>query len=93
LRKPINFAVDGYFQSLTPGGADWIGAMYNQNGLYDAITGDPYSGPGSFYATRISSYQGWIDTIAAVPEPTTMIAGALLLLPFGLSTMRRMRKA
>jgi type VI secretion system secreted protein VgrG len=27
-----------------------------------------------------------------VPEPTTMIAGALLLLPFGASTLRRMRK-
>ena len=27
-----------------------------------------------------------------VPEPTTMRAGALLLLPFGLSTFRRMRK-
>lgn len=28
----------------------------------------------------------------AVPEPTTMIAGALLLLPFGASTLRFMRK-
>jgi len=29
---------------------------------------------------------------AAVPEPTTMIAGALLLLPFGASTLRILRK-
>ncbi len=29
---------------------------------------------------------------AAVPEPTTMIAGALLLLPFGASTLRMLRK-
>jgi hypothetical protein len=29
----------------------------------------------------------------AVPEPTTMIAGALLLLPFGASTMRFLRKS
>jgi hypothetical protein len=28
----------------------------------------------------------------AVPEPTTMIAGALLLLPFGTSTLRILRK-
>lgn len=28
----------------------------------------------------------------AVPEPTTMIAGALLLLPFGASMLRKMRK-
>jgi hypothetical protein len=27
-----------------------------------------------------------------VPEPTTMIAGALLLLPFGLGTLRKLRK-
>jgi hypothetical protein len=30
--------------------------------------------------------------IAPVPEPTTMIAGALLLLPFGASTLRVLRK-
>jgi hypothetical protein len=30
--------------------------------------------------------------ILAVPEPTTMIAGALLLLPFGASTLRILRK-
>jgi F0F1-type ATP synthase assembly protein I len=28
-----------------------------------------------------------------VPEPTTMIAGALLLLPFGASTLRILRKS
>jgi hypothetical protein len=30
--------------------------------------------------------------ILAVPEPTTMVAGALLLLPFGASTLRLLRK-
>jgi hypothetical protein len=29
---------------------------------------------------------------APVPEPTTMVAGALLLLPFGASTLRMLRK-
>jgi hypothetical protein len=33
-----------------------------------------------------------IDSITVVPEPTTMIAGALLLLPFGASTVRILRK-
>jgi hypothetical protein len=32
-------------------------------------------------------------TPAPVPEPTTMIAGALLLLPFGASTLRMLRKS
>ena len=31
-------------------------------------------------------------SLVAVPEPTTMIAGALLLLPFGASTLRMLRK-
>jgi hypothetical protein len=31
-------------------------------------------------------------SLTAVPEPTTMIAGALLLLPFGASTIRILRK-
>jgi len=30
--------------------------------------------------------------VTAVPEPTTMIAGALLLLPFGASTLRMLRR-
>ena len=30
--------------------------------------------------------------VSAVPEPTTMIAGALLLLPFGASTLRVLRR-
>jgi len=32
---------------------------------------------------------GWV---APVPEPSTVVAGALLLLPFGVSTLRIMRK-
>jgi len=31
-------------------------------------------------------------SLAPVPEPTTMVAGALLLLPFGASTLRILRK-
>jgi hypothetical protein len=31
--------------------------------------------------------------VAAVPEPTTIIAGAMLLLPFGASTLRILRKS
>jgi hypothetical protein len=40
------------------------------------------------------SNAGWIDNVAvtAVPEPTTMIAGASILLPFGASAVRALRK-
>lgn len=37
------------------------------------------------------TFQGLVTT-TPVPEPTTMIAGALLLLPFGASAMRILRK-
>jgi hypothetical protein len=33
-----------------------------------------------------------VQSFVVVPEPTTMIAGALLLLPFGASTLRVLRK-
>jgi len=32
-------------------------------------------------------------TLTPVPEPTTMVAGAMLLLPFGVSTLRMLRKS
>jgi hypothetical protein len=31
-------------------------------------------------------------SVTAVPEPTTLISGALMLLPFGSSVARRLRK-
>jgi hypothetical protein len=39
---------------------------------------------------RISNFSVW-DATTPVPEPATMIAGALLLLPFGASTIRVLR--
>jgi hypothetical protein len=39
-------------------------------------------------ANNSTVYQG----LVAVPEPTTMVAGALLLLPFGASTLRMLRR-
>ena len=36
--------------------------------------------------------QEFIINFTPVPEPTTMLAGALLLLPFGVSTLRFVRK-
>lgn len=33
-----------------------------------------------------------VESLSVVPEPTTVIAGALLLLPFGASTIRSLRK-
>jgi hypothetical protein len=51
----------------------------------------PPSGPGGPYGLRLDNLD--ITTFTAVPEPATVLAGALLLLPFGVSTLRLMRKS
>jgi hypothetical protein len=51
---------------------------------------DPASGqPGNFVVGTGNSLEWQFNS---VPEPTTMIAGALLLLPFGASTLRMLRR-
>ena len=56
----------------------------------------PGARKGSYYGYGSNAgFEEWAAITAphltVVPEPTTMIAGALLLLPFGASTLRRMR--
>jgi hypothetical protein len=43
-------------------------------------------------SAQIGSYSGSFAGGTSVPEPSTIIAGALLLLPFGISTARILRK-
>ena len=38
------------------------------------------------------SYGALVDNVQVVPEPTTILAGALLLIPFGASVIRTLRK-
>jgi hypothetical protein len=61
-------------------------ALYAYNGnqvnLYPGPSGDGFNNIGGPAA---------IATLTAVPEASTMIAGALLLLPFGASTLRKLR--
>jgi hypothetical protein len=54
---------------------------------YIGDTGGPSSGSVDINSITVGPY------VAAVPEPTTIIAGALLLLPFGASTLRMLRKS
>jgi hypothetical protein len=49
-----------------------------------------YGYSGGVYSPQVT---GGAAISIAVPEPTTMIAGALLLLPFGASTLRMLRKS
>jgi hypothetical protein len=74
---------------------DTTGVQYNICG--DSGIGNPHP-PGTsteYEATVALGYPPSVPialTITPVPEPTTMIAGALLLLPFGASTVRILRR-
>jgi hypothetical protein len=66
-------------------------------GLSALSWGDAGNGVGFDYGDAgfqdvILPSSGVTINISTVPEPTTMIAGALLLLPFGASTLRILRK-
>jgi hypothetical protein len=54
------------------------------------VTASPANASGSAIVTGFAAGNGTSGT--PVPEPTTMIAGALLLLPFGASTLRVLRR-
>ena len=62
----------------------WLGlGVANSWGNYDY----------TWWAERTSpDAQSLVGPWVQVPEPTTMVAGALLLLPFGMSTLRVLRK-
>jgi hypothetical protein len=87
------YGANGLIQSLT-GTQVLAGANGNQgvNGtIYENIWSSvPYT---SVVATS-SQYAFEFDNVAysAVPEPTTIIAGALLLLPFGASTIQVVKR-
>ena len=104
LENEITFAqlstmnsVDGtsYYTLAKTGTSTTDTTVFNDSlGAYGVIAMNLFDGA---YGTSVTSPNGTTyslnqDQLAIVPEPTTMIAGALLLLPFGASTIRRMRK-
>ena len=79
----VTFAVTGYL--ATPGlNSSWtpfsLGATHYVIGFEDGTDMD------------FNDLVVEVSCVTPVPEPTTMIAGALLLLPFGASTLRMLRK-
>jgi hypothetical protein len=96
----INFnEPDTYVTLVSYEGSDavafWADYTVSDNVVYIQETGGPYT---IYTATNDSgdsiTYQitPQVHNVV-VPEPTTMIAGALLLLPFGASTLRILRKS
>jgi len=61
----INYAVDGPYNT-TNTGSGFSAAIFDGAGLYETdIAGIwlPASGPGSFYATRLSAHVNWINSV------------------------------
>jgi hypothetical protein len=78
---------------IAPNSSDWLAAgSHTVDSPFTWIT-DAY-GPGNGFEDPTQTYitQGFFGPNLAVPEPTTVIAGALLLLPFGASTLRLLRR-
>jgi len=61
-------------------------------GIYDTMIKGDANGAYGVRALNLGEPGLVQDQLVIVPEPTTMVAGALLLLPFGLSTIRILRK-
>jgi len=82
---------------IAPGnlGISWTLNAYDVN-MWNNGTGTAWGPAGTFSLWGVNgSFQMQTygaTTLTPVPEPTTMIAGALLLLPFGASTLRMLRK-
>jgi len=68
----VNSCVDGPYSLQANFSNAFNAALYNEDGYYgDYFTGIvPMSGSGMFYTARVSSSMGWIQDIAAVPEPS-----------------------
>jgi len=90
----INYGVDGPYALDSSGGGQFNASLFDQSGFYlqNEVGGwDAASGPGSFYATRISSNSDWI--LGVIPEPNVpalLLSGvAILLIAPRLASRRR----
>jgi hypothetical protein len=80
--------------SLNPLGADQMVTYDIANTIYNTSSGWVLAWEDLRYAPSDKDFNDLVVTLttAPIPEPTTMIAGLLLLLPFAASTVRFLRK-
>lgn len=72
---------------------DGASAIFNGSSSDILVVHTSYRGPvGITTGGVIDGFGRDVNVLAPVPEPTTIIAGALLLLPFGASTLRMLRR-
>jgi hypothetical protein len=85
LNGPNSYGANGFLGMVEANSGLTLAQLEaNGNGAYDVEALNLYSSP---VDSGLSQPQ-----LTAVPEPTTLIAGAMLLLPFGASTLRSFRK-
>ena len=74
----INYAVDGPYAIDNMGNGQFNAALFEQSGFYlqdDNSNWVPATGPGHFYATRISSNSSWIEAVLrGAPTPESVVS-------------------
>ncbi len=88
----INYGVTGPYYTSPTDNVGFNAALFDQSTFYTrSLAGvyTPASGPGEFYATRISSNRAFIDSIV-VPEPSSLLLGCAGMLTL-LARRRRSR--
>jgi hypothetical protein len=100
----ITFTLEGGTTETTFGNFDGTISLLGVNLQLNGTSSGDYAANWTPYATSPGPDENWVSLSAdpdyygdwvpetPVPEPTTMLAGALLLLPFGASTLRMLRK-
>ncbi len=84
----INYGVEnGPFSTSPDGSNSFTAALFDANGYFEQNGASwlPVTGPTSLYLSRVSSSAAEIQSIVAVPEPSSafLVGGAALLLLFG----------
>lgn len=88
------FSVTGADQAAIVGAYNLLtGLTGNYNLTGNLLFPDPNNTQGNGNGEPVQELLMQSGLGTPVPEPTTMVAGALLLLPFGLSTLRMLRKS
>jgi hypothetical protein len=78
-----------------PSNGTWVNESFATDPTVNKLLLTPLDNSGNAYAQAYpANGYFWMDNVqlTAVPEPTTLISGALMLLPFGLSAFRQLRK-
>jgi hypothetical protein len=84
--NPFNFAVDNLYVSTSTGA---LASSLTFNEIAIEVLNNSQDEATTSFSVSLGVNQ---PAVAPVPEPTTVLAGALMLLPFGASALRGLRR-